>query len=472
MVIVRAKFDNLKEEVNSDLGIFAGDLVGILEKTSESHPEWKENLEDLLVVARQCAKMSPDEFWLKCEGIVQKLDDRRQELPMGTLKQVHTRLLFILARCTRLVQFQKESGYEEDRILAAHQLSDLGVYPEQLSSINRQIYKAPVHDQEEVNTKQDQVDEHFGSEIENLEVSSAKSVASSTGSYRMSSWKKLPSAAEKNRKVQGSLDSTAKKKTDSLQRTEETDRLETLNTSVFHPEQSEESLKVRKVTWGVWDQQNLTYEDSFICRICEVEIPTVYVEQHSRICTIVDRCDLNGLTANERLGRVAETLERILESWTPKSIDNGVGSPDFLGVSTTSIPEELDPLSPKQNRLTCRCSVDMPDSVSESDIGDSNYNFPDISCELKSMTPDLGKKASSIGSLTPRSPLVTPQRNQIELVLGGQKTIFEHESYQQVSLMILYICPVLSNSRHSSNVRLVILVDTVQTCILTYYLYN
>ncbi|KAI4330850.1 hypothetical protein MLD38_029095 [Melastoma candidum] len=90
MVAVRTKFDKLKEEVDSDLGIFAGDLVSILEKYPESNSEWKESLEDLLIVASKCAKMSPDEFWVKCESIVQNLDDRRQELPMGILKQVHT----------------------------------------------------------------------------------------------------------------------------------------------------------------------------------------------------------------------------------------------------------------------------------------------------------------------------------------------------------------------------------------------
>ncbi|KAK6132169.1 hypothetical protein DH2020_034094 [Rehmannia glutinosa] len=108
MVMVRSKFDKLKEEVNADLGIFAGDLVSVLEKTSDYHPDWKECLEDLLVIARQCAKMSPGEFWMKCEGIVQNLDDRRQELPLGTLRQVHTRLLFILTRCTRPFSFKRK----------------------------------------------------------------------------------------------------------------------------------------------------------------------------------------------------------------------------------------------------------------------------------------------------------------------------------------------------------------------------
>ena len=73
MGAIRARFDKAKEEVNSDLAIFAGDLVEILEKTSEAHPEWKESLEDLLVLARQCDMMSPGEFWLQCEGIVHSL---------------------------------------------------------------------------------------------------------------------------------------------------------------------------------------------------------------------------------------------------------------------------------------------------------------------------------------------------------------------------------------------------------------
>jgi hypothetical protein len=35
---------------------------------------------------------------------VQDLDDHRQELSMGVLKKLYTRMLFILTRCTRLLQ--------------------------------------------------------------------------------------------------------------------------------------------------------------------------------------------------------------------------------------------------------------------------------------------------------------------------------------------------------------------------------
>ncbi|XP_042757644.1 probable serine/threonine protein kinase IREH1 [Lactuca sativa] len=51
-----------------------------------------------------------------CEN-PKELDDRRQELPMGILKQLHTRMLFILTRCTRLLQFHKESRLAEDELV-------------------------------------------------------------------------------------------------------------------------------------------------------------------------------------------------------------------------------------------------------------------------------------------------------------------------------------------------------------------
>ncbi|KAL7229553.1 hypothetical protein ACSBR2_008125 [Camellia fascicularis] len=460
MVMVRAKFDRLKEEVNSDLGIFAGDLVGILEQTSDSHPEWKESLEDLLVTARFCAKMSPSDFWLKCEGIVQNLDDQRQELPMSTLKQLYIRLLFILTRCTRLLQFQKESGYEEDHILGLHQQSDLGVYPEQFfgsshqdfndsmegkEATERQPKKGHGQEQNNIAIKHNQVNQDFASGGDTGEVSTAKSVASSTGSYRMSSWKKLPSAAEKNKKGPGSVDTSSKEKLNSSHVKDETagvdDNIDNLDTPLCTHENSETSSKVRKVTSAfLGDQHHVTYDNLFICRICEVEIPTVHVGEHSRICTIADRCDLKGLTVNERLERVAETLERILESWTPKSSDGEIGSPEVARVSTSTTHEDLAELSPKQVNFSHHCSEEMLDCAPEADdafVMDDLNIFPDMSCETRALlTPDLGKKDSSAGSLTPRSPLVTPRTSQIELLLSGRGTMSEHENGQQINKLV------------------------------------
>ncbi|EEC67289.1 hypothetical protein OsI_34273 [Oryza sativa Indica Group] len=56
---IRTKFIRLKEEVDAELGVFAGDLVGALDKADGG--EERVVLEDLLVVVQRCAKMSPEE---------------------------------------------------------------------------------------------------------------------------------------------------------------------------------------------------------------------------------------------------------------------------------------------------------------------------------------------------------------------------------------------------------------------------
>ncbi|KAJ8448636.1 hypothetical protein Cgig2_010523 [Carnegiea gigantea] len=104
-LMIREKFNQAKEEVNVELAVFAGELMAALRQTCKFHPEWKD-LEDLLLVAHQSAKMSAEEFWSRCEGIVLNLDHHRRELPLGMVKQAHTRLLFILTYCTRLLQCQ------------------------------------------------------------------------------------------------------------------------------------------------------------------------------------------------------------------------------------------------------------------------------------------------------------------------------------------------------------------------------
>ncbi|WZZ61816.1 hypothetical protein YC2023_061923 [Brassica napus] len=66
--------------------------------------------------------ITPGDFWLHCKGIVRDLDDRRQELPPGVLKQLHTQMLFILTRCTRLLQFHK--SWEEEEQSLIHEWKD------------------------------------------------------------------------------------------------------------------------------------------------------------------------------------------------------------------------------------------------------------------------------------------------------------------------------------------------------------
>ncbi|CAO2821033.1 unnamed protein product [Amaranthus hypochondriacus] len=449
LVMIKAKFDKLKEEVNVDLGIFAADLISIIEKSIEGHPDGREGLEDLLLIARQCATMSTEEFWSECENIVQVLDDRRQELPMGTLKRAHSRLLFILTRCTRLVQFQKESGYVEEHILSLHKLSDIGVYSEKTLGLDN-MNSGPLAEKDEnvkpkkkPNRRQHsltlQHDHLYISGTDGQEVGTAKS-HDSTASIRMSSWKKFPSGAAKNKRDHDAVNASSKEQLGAFQQKDEP-----IETPVSNAGNAYASLS-GKVSWGGWsDPQPITYENFIVCRICEVEIPTVFVEEHSRICTIADRCDLKGLTVNDRLERVAETLEKILESWTPKST-----SPDVSRVSASNMPEELDWMSPRKNDLSHGLSDELLDCIPEADSYfsmDDLAILPGISCETH-CSSDVNKKASSAGSSTPRSPL-TPRTNQIELLLHRRKTISEHENNQQIKKLLDIARSIARENKHN-----------------------
>lgn len=411
MGAIRTKFDRQKEDVDADLGVFAGYLVTTLESTPESNKELRTGLEDLLVEARQCATMPAGEFWLKCEGIVQKLDDRRQELPMGGLKQAHNRLLFILTRCNRLVQFRKESGYVEEHILGMHQLSDLGVYPEQMVAISRQqdlLREKEIHEKQNL--------DGGGGGADGNEVNTAKSNDSTSSNFRMSSWKKLPSAAEKNR----SANNTPKAKGEGKIQPKVYGDENAEGGLLQHSPSGQPASAGRNDMWGFWaDHQCMTYDNSMICRICEVEIPVVHVEEHSRICTIADRCDLKGINVNLRLERVAESLEKILESWTPKCGTTPRGIADTF----SSRHEDMDGSSH-------RCSDDMLDCVPRSE---NAFSMDEVKI-LNEVSMTNEAKDSSAGSLTPPSP-GTPRKSQVDLLLSGRKTITELENYQQVKCL-------------------------------------
>ncbi|KAK3026254.1 hypothetical protein RJ639_041630 [Escallonia herrerae] len=461
LVMIRTKFDKAKEEVDADLHIFAADLVGVLDKNAECHPEWQETIEDLLVLARSCAMTSAGEFWLQCEGIVQELDDRRQELPMGILKQLHTRMLFILTRCTRLLQFHKESGLAEDEhvlqlrqsLQSADKRVPLEMGREKSSGAStaskaastRKFYSQEQHG---LNWNKDhaiQPGNLFSTPVRET----TKKVDSPTGRDRMASWKKFPSPGGRSPKDAAPMKEEQKDKVEILDTlnnrralsdmdlsTAKTSELPSTKDSHTHP--SVPSKHQHKVSWGYWgDQPNISDESSIICRICEEEVPTLHVEDHSRICAIADRCDQTGLTVDERLVRIAETLEKLMESFSQKDFQHVAGSPDGAKVSNSSVTEEFDLLYPKLSEWSRRGSEDMLDCFPEADNSafmDDLKGLPSMSCKARfGPKSDQGMTTSSGGSMTPRSPLLTPRTSQIDLLLAGKGAYSEHDDLPQIS---------------------------------------
>ncbi|XP_057446894.1 probable serine/threonine protein kinase IREH1 isoform X2 [Lotus japonicus] len=457
LVDIRNKFDKEKEEVNSELAIFAADLVGVLEKNADTHPDWQETIEDLLVLARRCAMTSSGEFWLQCESIVQDLDDRRQELPQGVLKHLHTRMLFILTRCTRLLQFHKESGLAEDEhVFDLRQSRVLHSAKKPIPpSVGRDAKIPSAAKTSKASTKKaySQEQSSFGwkkdaKQPENLSLHAddeASKNFESPGRDRMASWKKFPSPSGRSPKEIAQLKDqnygmAEPSKTSNNKRFTSDVDLSAAKPSELHPikdSQDHDSKHQHKVSWGYWDQPNNNEENSIICRICEEEVPTSHVEDHSRICAVADSCDQKGLSVNERLVRVAETLEKMMESCTQKDTQQIVGSPDVAKVSNSSMTEESDVLSPKLSDWSRRGSEDMLDCFPESDNSvfmDDLKGLPLISCKTRfGPKSDQGMTTSSAGSMTPRSPIMTPRTSQIDLLLAGKVAYSEHDDLSQMN---------------------------------------
>ncbi|KAK8574261.1 hypothetical protein V6N13_097248 [Hibiscus sabdariffa] len=454
LVVIRAKFDKAKEEVNSDLAIFAADLVGILEKISDSHPEWQETIEDLLVLARSCAMTPPGEFWLRCEGIVQELDDKRQELPPCVLKQLYTRMLFILTRCTRLLQFHKESGLAEDEPLIQLRQSRVlhpvdkrsfsGVLREAKSLSSSKASKA-ASSKKSYSQEQhalDWIKDHAGMPGSFVApIDDTPKNLESPSRDKNASWKKLPTPAKKGPKESTVIKAQNNSMIETLKKTGASDvdmasvKLQELPAA--KESQGQSSKHQHKVSWGYWgDQPNVSEESSIICRICEEEVPTSNVEDHSRICAVADRCDQHGLSVDERLVRIAETLEKMADSFSTKDIQH-LGSPDVAKASNSSVTEESDALSPKLSDWSRRGSEDMLDCFPEADNSvfmDDFKGLPSMSCKARfGPKSDQGMTTSSAGSMTPRSPILTPRTSQIDLLLSGRGAFSEQEDLPQMN---------------------------------------
>ncbi|WJX72035.1 putative serine/threonine protein kinase ireh1 [Trifolium repens] len=453
LVVIRAKFDKEKEEVNSELAIFAADLVGVLEKNSDNHPEWQETIEDLLILARRCAMTTSGEFWLQCESIVQDLDDRRQELPPGTLKQLHTRMLFILTRCTRLLQFHKESALAEDEhVFNLRQSRVLHTTGKSIPpSGGRDSKSFGVAKTSKASTKkaysQEQSSLVWKKGVMKPEIQlpaadddTLKSFESPSGRNRMASWKKFPSPSGKSptETVQlkdQSYETVEPSKTPDKRLTSDIDLSSAKPSELLAVKDSHDhaSKHQHKPSWGYWGDQPVSNDDSsIICRICEEDVPTSHVEDHSRICAVADRCDQKGLSVNERLLRISEAL-----SSAQKDSQQMLGSPDVAKVSNSSMTEESDVLSPKLSDWSRRGSEDMLDCFPETDnlaFMDDLKGLPLISCRTRfGPKSDQGMTTSSAGSMTPRSPLMTPRTSQIDLLLAGKGAYSENDDLPQMN---------------------------------------
>lgn len=330
MAALGARFHTAKEEVNAELEVFAGDLVEVLETSSDIEPNHQERIEDLLILARECAFMDPQEFRRQCEAIVQELDDKRQELPMGVLKRLHTRMLFILTRCTRLLQFEKENGLDEYELHRLQEEAKVGSSIDNWSSLARwkekgkallnvvklkkpsPSSKPPIQEvasKIQVKTVNDEATtsgtSSFSDVTEEEEISvkeptlpipgGSVSPVHSLVADRLVSWKKFSVAPINELESHGlSTDGTesglsVNEKLGSSQM--DVGGEQAAGRLSKETQRMPSSKRHQRVSWGHWGDQPEVLDDNLdvICRICEDEVATSRLEEHSRVCALADR---------------------------------------------------------------------------------------------------------------------------------------------------------------------------------------
>ncbi|XP_024361260.1 probable serine/threonine protein kinase IRE3 [Physcomitrium patens] len=476
---LKARFNTAKEEVNAELAVFAGDLIEFLEKNADAAPDWRVRAEDLLILAKQCATMDSQEFRKNCEAIVHDLDEKRQELPMGALKQLHTRMLFILTRCTRLLQYQKRNFLESDPLRIQkvekfwHPVDNQKVPASE--PVKRKACSQELYRRNDVSTGRWTKDEN----ISKLTLESIKEAESKIDSLSLNSSDFKDETADQQDAIVIERPTSWKKF--------EKDKIGSDNQS--SPEKS--TLQVAPTTKRRTQSTPVKCHSGddtpmVICRICEEEVPTVHLEEHSRVCAFADRCDQKGMGVDERLRRLAATLERIVESYTPKSSavaasaspDTGKTLPN-CGDSENSLADKLGTAAEKFGQyergggdLLRRGSEDMLEDLHEIDtasILDEPRVFNTIACKSRfgpkndtigavpSSVGSLLAPSSSVGSLTPRSPLTTPKNNHIDLLLADKNYFAESEDLQQINELVdIALCIADTNQNHPKAAEFII----------------
>lgn len=417
---LRSRFDAAKETVNSELAAFAGEIIEVLER-QDSSPEAQGIIEDLLILAQQCTEMSSCEFRGKCEGIVQDLAEKRHKCQAGLLKHLLTRMLFILTRCTRILQFQKDTGPINEDSLHKFKLCLESIpavemrwvpKPDSADFVSDSFlnHKDNVNYQLREHSKENSLTERAqDSSKQPLDVHSSDSCITEADSQRSASLsrKLLPSYQEDS-------------------------ELQSCQVIGVSPRKL-----LQKGSWGALHGQGQSFEefDSVICRICEESVPASHLESHSYICAYADKCDLQGSDVDERLSKVAEILEQIVESYTP-SFRASCGSPEVPRASNGNLTVGPEGHSPKVNEWHNKGTEGMFEDLHEMDtagIDDSYFASSNNVKTLLSMKLGHSVGPSSTGSVTSASSTNTPRASHFDLFWLEHNNPSEPEDVQQMS---------------------------------------
>ncbi|KAL1100100.1 hypothetical protein V6Z11_D05G207200 [Gossypium hirsutum] len=414
---LHSRFDAAKEVVDTELATFAGDVMDVLQTIDSSSQEGRKMAEDLLLLAQQCVEMTCTEFRLKCETIVQDLTEKRQQCQTVLVKWLCTRMLFILTRCTRLLQFQKEKEPIDENSLNKFKKCLESIPAVEMSwSLTSEV--ADSHSANAVHQK-------AGGE-HNLQGQNKVPLFPEPGGQNGITSGKGSTNSEKISAAQGSQsDFTSQEQQfchpgghfvgDSVTNFCYSSLHE--HNHNFHGSLSE-------------PEQTLDGSDSVICRICEVAVPISHLESHSYICAYADKCALNCIDVDECLVKLAEILELIIES---RNL-NSIGSPENSRMQNLSSAVTSEGYSPKISEWRNKGVEGMFEDIHEMDtasIEDSHLASIDFKGHLGMRLGNHGA-ASSTGSMTSLSSTNTPRGSHFDSFWLERNNPSELEDVQQM----------------------------------------
>ncbi|XP_073137128.1 probable serine/threonine protein kinase IRE4 isoform X2 [Henckelia pumila] len=405
---LHSRFDAAKQVVDIELGMFLQEMQEILHKSDFVTLEEYKMAEELSVLAQQCVDMSSIDFRTKCEAIVQDLTEKRLKCEAGPLKVLVTRVLFILTRCTRLLHFDNDDGLVHER---------------SLNKVMECLGRVPSVDKSWV-AKKGFVD------------SDASNVLKLKGDPK----RKLQG------KAQTGFPSWAIDSSSELPLHEEEPQLGTSYMSVgknTSPSNLQPNLlsavnKLHGLDGGsqVNREHDNLLEDSnlVICRICEELVPSMHLEPHSYICAYADKCVSKHLVVDDRLFKLAELLEHLLELRNSSNHETHV-NPDILRLQTANFPATSESNSPKFIEWRSKGMDGMLEDLHEMDTACIEDSHLATSVNLKSHLGKLVNQCgppSSNGSMTSTSSTNSPRTSNFDIFWIDLNNLTEQEDLQQI----------------------------------------
>ncbi|KAG5543219.1 hypothetical protein RHGRI_016093 [Rhododendron griersonianum] len=403
---LRSRFDAAKEVVNMELACFAGELMELSQKKDFSSPEAQKLVEDLLILCQQCSEMTSSELRAKCETVVQDLTEKRKLCQTGLLKWLLTRMLFILTRCTRLLHFERGSeSIDENSLHKIKECLDSVPYvemswdpdpllPNAGSAYTSNLIRDAKHE------LQGQIKTSNSSEA----TSTMDFMAINNDSFPQSSHFDLLRSVQEYHKADGNY----------------------LGDSV---DKAGSSLHEQ--------ERNLGGSESVICRICEEVVPTSHLEAHSYICAYAEKCDLKCVDLDDRLLKLAEMLELIIDSFN-MTFHASFDSPESSRIQIPNPGTLPEGYSPNVSEWRSKSMEGMFEDLHEMDtafIEDSHHIINNLRGHLGMKLGQCGPP-SSAGSITSGSSTNTPRAGNFDFLWMEHNNPSELEDVQQMRELV------------------------------------